>query len=310
MNGTVVVLTGGVGGSKLVAGLCAAIDPARVTAIVNTGDDFQHFGLHISPDVDTLTYTLAGLADPDRGWGRRDETWHFMETLALLGGPDWFSLGDRDLALHIERTRRLGAGETLTKVTLDMAVRLGVRARIVPMSDDPCGVIVETDEGRLDFQSYFVARRCAPRLTVISLDRSRVARPSKAALDALAAPSIGAIIVAPSNPWLSIDPLLAVPGLVDAIKRARAPVIAVTPLPGGRAVKGPTAKIMEELGLDLSIGTIVAHYHGLIDGIVADMRDADPDRLPFVRTDTIMISPDDRLRVARAALELAGRLEE
>lgn len=307
---TVAVLTGGIGGAKLVAGLCAVLPLRDVIAIVNTGDDFVHLGLNISPDIDTLAYTLAGLADPVKGWGRRDESWNFMTALRALGGEDWFALGDRDLALHVERTRRLAAGESLSRITLDLSARLGTRAQIVPMSDDPCGVSVETDAGLLDFQRYFVAMRCAPRFRRLVLDRAKQARPATAALEALAAPSLDAILIAPSNPWLSIDPILAVPGVTEAMLAAKAPVIAVTPLPGGRAVKGPTAKIMAELGLGLSIDSIVDHYRGLIDGVVIDDGDPDPAGLPFLRTNTVMRTAGDEADVARAALALAGRLGE
>jgi LPPG:FO 2-phospho-L-lactate transferase len=305
-DGTVVVLTGGIGGAKLVLGLSQILTPERLTAIVNTGDDFDHLGLHVSPDIDTLLYTLSGLADKERGWGRADESWAFMEALRSVGGEDWFNLGDRDLALHVERTRRLAAGQSLGQITADFARSLGVDVRIVPMSDDPVATRVETDAGELDFQDYFVRRRCAPKVTAVRFAGAERARPSPRALQALADPRLRAILIAPSNPWLSIDPILAVPGMREALKAARAPVVLITPLPGGQAVKGPTAKIMGELGLALSAASIEDHYRGLADAFLLDVRDP-PIAALHALTDTWMNSLEDRVRVARAALELARR---
>lgn len=308
-GGHVVVLTGGVGGAKLVAGLVDAIGGDRVTAIVNTGDDFVHLGLSISPDIDTLLYTLAGLADPVRGWGRRDESWAMHETIGAMGGPDWFLLGDRDLALHLTRSEALRQGESLSSITASLAARMGIDAEIVPMSDEPCGVVIDSDEGRLEFQRYFVGRRAEPVVRSVDLSAAKAARMAEAARAALARDDLDAVLIAPSNPWLSVDPILAVPGMRAAIAAADAPVVAVTPLPGGQAVKGPTAKIMRELGLRLDVQSIADHYAGLIDGLLIDERDAsDPAGVPSVRADTIMVDAETRMRVARAALDFAGRL--
>jgi LPPG:FO 2-phospho-L-lactate transferase len=306
--GRIVVLTGGIGGAKLVLGLTRIVPPGNLTAIVNTGDDFRHLGLHVSPDIDTLLYTLSGLADPERGWGRAGETWNFMAALRAIGGDDWFMLGDADLALHVERTRAL-AGETLSAVTQRFARRLGIDIAIVPMSDDPVATRVATDEGELDFQRYFVQRRCEPVLRHVRFEGAETARPAPGALAALAAPGLSAILIAPSNPWLSVDPILAVPGMREALRAAGVPIVLVTPLPGGQAVKGPTAKIMAELGLELTAASIARHYEGLVDAIVLDDAD-DPAAIavPSVRTDTMMRTLDDRIRVARAAIDLAARV--
>ena len=246
---SVVVLTGGVGGAKLVLGLCHAIDPAEVVAIVNTGDDFTHLGLRISPDIDTLLYTLSGKANSVQGWGREGESWGFMTALRELGGSDWFLLGDGDLALHVLRTAALAAGGTLSETTAAFARSWGLQATILPMTDDPVATQVETDEGPLAFQRYFVARRCEPRVSEIRFLGAPTARPAPGVLAAIAAAE--AILIAPSNPFLSVDPVLAVPGLRQALRDARAPVIAVSPIVGGKAVKGPTAKLMAELGIDI-----------------------------------------------------------
>ncbi len=309
IDGKVVLLTGGVGGAKLARGLAAVLAPEQLTMVVNTGDDFTHLGLRISPDIDTLLYSLSGLSDEERGWGRAGESWNFMAALRQIGGADWFQLGDADLALHVERTHRL-AGERLSAIIADFAARLGIATRIVPMSDDPVATMVLTDEGELPFQRYFVARRCEPRLQSVRFAGADAARPAPGALAALADPDLAAIIVAPSNPYLSIDPILAVPGLAAAL-RGRAPVVAVTPVPGGEAVKGPTAKIMRELGLGVETATIAQHYRGVIDGIVIDDKDDAatlPPGLGVTSSDTLMRSAGDRARVATTALALAARL--
>jgi LPPG:FO 2-phospho-L-lactate transferase len=308
---SVVALTGGVGGAKLCLGLQRILPPAALRVIVNTGDDFEHLGLSICPDLDTTLYTLAGLANTEVGWGRRDETWSCMRALERLGGPTWFRLGDADLALHLERTRRRAAGETLTAITADLASRLAVPTRILPMSDEPVRTIVATAAGELAFQEYFVRERCAPQVASLRFEGAERARPTSQALGELAAPSLRAVVVAPSNPYLSIDPLLAMPPLRAALRAAAAPVIAVTPLIGGEAVKGPTAKIMRELGRVPSALGVVEHYLGLIDGFVLDERDAGLAAaidVPVRLCDTLMRSLEDRERVARRVLEFAREL--
>jgi LPPG:FO 2-phospho-L-lactate transferase len=307
-DGPVVVLSGGIGGAKLCLGLQRILPPGRLRIIVNTGDDFLHLGLAISPDVDTTLYTLAGLANRELGWGRSDETWTFMRVLETLGGPTWFKLGDGDLALHLERTRRLAAGETLTAITEGIARRFGIPSRILPMSDDPVHTVVGTAGGELGFQEYFVREGCTPEVTSLRFSGAQSARLSDTAVQSLSDPSLFAIIIAPSNPYLSIDPALAIPGMRAALRAPRVPVIAVTPLIGETAVKGPTAKIMRELGLKPSPLTIIEHYRGVIDGFVLDQRDAWLTRhiaLPVMLCDTLMLSLEDRERVARDTMEFA-----
>jgi len=307
----VVALCGGVGGAKLVLGLAAVCEAGDLTVIVNTGDDFEHLGLHISPDLDTVLYTLAGVSDPERGWGRADETWNFMAALRELGGDGWFNLGDRDLAVHVERTRRMRAGETLSSIVADMARRLKVTARIVPMTDGAVRTIVHTTRGDLPFQEYFVRHACAPVITGVTFAGAATAQPTPAVMDALAREPIAAIVICPSNPYLSIDPIFAVPGIRAALQAATVPVVAVSPIIGGKAVKGPTAKIMTELGIATTSQAIAAHYSGLIDGIVIDEIDA-PDgngiSIPTAVTPTLMNSIDDKRRLAHAVLDFAGRI--
>ena len=310
--GFVLALTGGVGGAKLCLGLQRVLPAGTLRIIVNTGDDFDHLGLAISPDVDTTLYTLAGLANAQLGWGREDETWSFMSALEALGGPTWFRLGDRDLALHVERTRRLAGGETLTDIVADVARRFGICSRIMPMSDDPVRTLVRTaGGGELAFQEYFVRERCAPAVAQLKYAGAAAARVPSGATQSLQDPALQALVIAPSNPYLSIDPMLAVPGLRAALLARTAPLIAVTPLIGDTAVKGPTAKIMRELGLTPSPLTVLQHYDGLVDGFVLDERDAALARsieVPVRICDTLMRSLADRERVARCTLELAQAL--
>ena len=310
MMGSVLALCGGVGGAKLALGLLRALGPDELTVIVNTGDDFEHLGLRISPDVDTVLYTLGGVADQERGWGRADETWNFMASLRQLGGETWFQLGDRDLAMHVERTKYLRAGGILTDYVGHAAHRLGIGARILPMTDEEVRTIVETDEGTLEFQHYFVERRCRPQVRSLwfaGASRTRVsATVSRAIFDASRA-----IVICPSNPYLSIDPILSIPGVRASLKEAIAPVVAVSPLVGGEAVKGPTAKIMRELGIEVSNASLAAHYHDLLDGLIIDTADADQIRgidVPVHATGTLMQSLEDRVRLADEALAFAGAL--
>jgi len=305
----VVVLTGGVGGAKLVLGLAQVMPPEHIVAIVNTGDDFRHLGLWISPDIDTLLYTLAGKANAAQGWGREGETWQFMAALRSLGGEDWFNLGDGDLALHVERTAALARGETLSAIVRRFGQAWGVRTAMLPMSDDPVATHLATDVGDLPFQRYFVERRCAPAVSAIRFEGSAAARPAPGVIEAIRDSETRAILIAPSNPYLSVDPILAVPGIRDALAGAAAPVVAVSPIVGGQAVKGPTAKLMAELGVAATPATIAAHYAGLLDGLLVDERDAvDGLAIAYDQADTLMTTLDDRARVARAALALADRI--
>lgn len=302
----IVALCGGIGGAKLALGLLRALPPGALTVIGNTGDDFAHCGLPISPDLDTICYTLSGLADPERGWGRAGESWNFMAALGELGGPDWFSLGDRDLALHVLRAEALKGGATLTGFTAELARRLGIDAAILPMSDDPVRTMIECDGGPLPFQDYFVRLRCAPAVRGVRFDGAESARPNAKALAALCDPELAGIVICPSNPVLSIAPILAVPGMVEAIRNAAAPVLAVSPLIGGRAVKGPTQDIMQSMGIGADNAGVSSYYGELIDALVidnADLSDAAALALPTLVTDTLMHSDDDKLRLARFVLD-------
>jgi LPPG:FO 2-phospho-L-lactate transferase len=312
----VLALSGGVGGAKLALGLSRRLGVGELAVLVNTGDDFTHLGLRICPDLDTVLYTLAGVVHPEQGWGRADESFGFMDELRRQGGPDWFLLGDRDLALHVERTRRLADGERLTAVMAEFAMRFGVASRLLPMSDAPISTVLETDAGRLEFQHYFVRLRAMPKVKHLQYAGAAQARPTDDILDLLRSRSLETIILCPSNPYLSIDPILSVPGLRMALRAAHVPIIAVSPLIGGRAVKGPTTKIMQELGVEANARAIARHYAGLIDGLIIDESDhtvetreaLDALRLPFGVTRTLMKTLEDRERVAASALELAERL--
>jgi LPPG:FO 2-phospho-L-lactate transferase len=305
----VVVLTGGVGGAKLVLGLAQVVPPDRIAAVVNTGDDFRHLGLWVSPDLDTLLYTLAGKANPAQGWGRDGETWSFMEALRSLSGEDWFLLGDGDLALHVLRTARIATGDPLSAIMREFARSWGVKVKILPMSDAPVSTHLITDEGDLPFQRYFVERRCAPVVSAVRFDGAVEAHAAPGVVEAICAPDTRAILIAPSNPYLSIDPILAVPEISAALKAASAPVVAVSPIVGGRAVKGPTAKLMAELGFATTPGAVADHYAGVIDGMLVDRRDGAVDiGVPIALADTLMLTLADRARVASEALALADRL--
>jgi len=303
VNERVVVLTGGVGGAKLVEGLQQVVPGPQLTAIVNTGDDFEHLGLPISPDVDTLLYTLAGLANTSLGWGREGETWSFMAAIKSLGGEEWFNLGDGDLALHVLRRMAKDSGQPLSAIVKDFACQWDLDLAILPMSDDPVATWLETDAGLLPFQRYFVQQRCEPRVSAIRFEGAEKAKPAPGVTEALAAADM--ILLAPSNPWLSIDPLLAVPGLYRALKDRRAPLVAVSPLVGGKAVKGPTAKLMGELGHQVTNQSIASHYGDLLDGMVIHEGDTAPGDLAIGITDTLMNQAEDRYRVALAAMDLA-----
>jgi LPPG:FO 2-phospho-L-lactate transferase len=314
---TVLAVCGGVGGAKLALGLQRVLPPGELAMLVNTGDDFTHLGLRICPDLDTVLYTLAGVVHPQQGWGRAEETFGFMDELRRQGGPEWFRLGDRDLVLHVERTRRLAAGERLTGIMADIAQRFGVRARLLPMTDSEVATLLDTDAGPLEFQHYFVRLRCEPQVRGLSYAGAPQARPTEELTAVLRSSALRAIVLCPSNPFLSIDPLLAVPGMRAALRAARVPIVAVSPLIGGRAVKGPTAKIMRELGLDAGTTAILRHYAGLIDGLLVDSGDVDdgPTRevaavtgVRLMGEPTLMRSSADRVRVAGAALALADAL--
>jgi len=306
----VLALSGGIGGAKLALGLYRVLPHGALTVIANTGDDFEHLGLAISPDIDTLLYTLAGLDNRELGWGRRDETWTFMKALEHLGGETWFNLGDGDLATHVERTRRLAAGESLSQITDDFCRRLGISARLLPMSDDRVRTRLRTAEGWLDFQDYFVRQRCAPVVREIAFAGGDEAQPEPTFLAALADRNLRAVVICPSNPFISIDPILGLPGVRDALRACAAPVIAVSPIIGGEAVKGPTAKMMAELGLPVDAAAVARHYGDILDLYVADETDANEVRdfgVPVIFARTLMMSLEDREALARVVLEAAGR---
>jgi len=310
-DGRVLALSGGVGGAKLALGLSRILPPEQLMVVANTGDDFEHLGLSISPDVDTLMYTLAGIDNPESGWGLRSETWSFMAALGALGGDTWFRLGDRDLATHVERTRRLRAGETLSRITADFCRRVGVQTKILPMSDDAVRTRVRTADGWLAFQDYFVRRRCEPAVLELAYEGASAARPQEEFMAALADRALRAVVICPSNPFLSIDPILALPGVREALAACPAPVVAVSPIISGRAVKGPTAKMMAELGLPVTAAAVAKHYGDILDGYLVDRCDAGTiagSGVTVASGAAWMTTLADREELARGALRLADTL--
>ncbi len=305
----IVALAGGVGGAKLADGLAKILPPEDLTVIVNTGDDFEHLGLHICPDLDTVCYTLAGLANPETGWGRVDESWNAIENITRLGGPDWFRLGDRDLGTHLERTRRLKADQTLSQITKDFCAAWGISPTVLPMSDDPIPTIVLTDEGELPFQEYFVHRRCEPKVSGFRFQGVHEAHPAPGVVAAVRDADL--VMICPSNPWVSIDPILALPTLKSEIE-AR-PVIAVSPIIGGKAVKGPVIKMYTELGIQPSALAVAEHYQDILDGFVFDIFDKNLMSeiksldVSILNVDTLMVSPTQRICLAQDVLKF-GKL--
>jgi LPPG:FO 2-phospho-L-lactate transferase len=301
----VAALAGGVGGAKLADGLARAMPPEDLTIIVNTGDDFIHFGLNISPDLDTVCYMLAGIHNPETGWGRAGETWQVFDELDKLGGPTWFRLGDRDLATHLERTRLLKEGHALSQVTKTFCQKWGIEPTVLPMSDDPVATIVVTkEEGELAFQDYFVARQCQPEVTGFRFEGIQQAKPVPGVLDALQAADC--VIICPSNPWVSIDPILGLPGVREMLKEK--PTIAVSPIIGGKALKGPAAKMYAELNTTPSAVAVAEHYGDMLTGFVLDKIDKNLTKSLTIKaliTDTIMLEESDRLRLAEEVLSFA-----
>ena len=306
----IVALAGGVGGAKLAHGLAQLLNLEELTIVVNTGDDFEHYGLNICPDLDTVCYTLAGMANPETGWGRVNETWNVMENISKLEGLDWFKLGDKDLGTHLERTRRLKEGYSLSQITRDFCKAWGIQHTILPMSDQPVRTFVETDEGELAFQEYFVHRRCEPLVKGFWFDGIEQAEPARGAREAIL--SADAIVICPSNPWVSIDPILKVfsngqRGWGDGKK-----VVAVSPIIGGKTVKGPAAKMYRELGIEPSALAVANHYRGVVTHFVMDTIDAQ--LIESVRglnmqthvTKTVMKSHEDRKRLAEDTLNFIG----
>lgn len=307
-------LSGGVGGAKLALGLANYLEPTELAIAANIGDDFEHLGLTICPDIDTLTYTLSGLSNQQLGWGRAGDTPTFMHALEALGGETWFHLGDGDLALHVARSHRLRLGEGLSRITADVSQKLGIAARILPASDDRVRTIVQTAAGPLPLQHYFVRDQCAPEVSGFQYEGADSARVNPEILEALSAPSLTAVIICPSNPYISIDPMLAMPELKQALKRCPAPIVAVSPIVGGQALKGPTAKMMQELGTEASAETVARHFADFIDGFVLDPADANLESavraagINCHTTPSVMQSLDDRVHLAQETFEFAASL--
>jgi LPPG:FO 2-phospho-L-lactate transferase len=305
----VVALAGGVGGAKLAYGLAQTVPAKNLTIVVNTGDDFQHLGLSIAPDLDTVMYTLAGLANPATGWGIKDESWNLMAALARYRGPTWFQLGDRDLATHLLRTNWLHEGYPLTWITKELCQRLGIRCSILPMSDQPVRTIIQVDDGELAFQEYFVEKQCQPVVRGIRFDGFEQAQPSQEVINAIRNADI--IIFCPSNPLLSLDPILALPNLLRIIVASRAPKVGVSPIVKGAALKGPAAKIMTELGLEASVVGVANHLKHVLTGFVIDQVDEVHHEaltamgLRTLVTATIMKDDEARIALAREVLEFA-----
>jgi LPPG:FO 2-phospho-L-lactate transferase len=307
----ILAFSGGVGGAKLALGLSRILLPERLTIVANTGDDFEHLGLHICPDLDTVMYTLAGLNNTELGWGLAGETWEFLNALKKLGGEDWFRLGDRDLATHIQRSQGLSAGRSLSEMTAQLCQSLGIAVQLLPMSDDPVRTMVKTDTEELAFQHYFVREQCRPTVSGFRFAGSAVAKPQSDMLALLQRQELAAIVLCPSNPFVSIDPIMALPGMRDAIAASGAPVIAVSPIVSGLAIKGPAAKMMAELELPVTAVAVAQHYCGLVDCFVLD--EADATLAPEIEAlgmkvavmPTIMKTLEDRELLATQVLALA-----
>jgi LPPG:FO 2-phospho-L-lactate transferase len=306
----IVAFAGGVGGAKLVHGLAQNLAPDDLTVIVNTGDDFEHYGLYICPDLDTVCYTLAGLANPETGWGRTNETWNTIANASRLGGPGWFNLGDQDLGTHLERTRRMKEGQCLSGITRDFCKAWGIQATVLPMSDQKVSTIVNTEEGELAFQEYFVHRRCEPRIKSFRFEGADQAVPAPGVREAIEAAD--AIILCPSNPWVSIDPILRVLSPLPAGEQWGGRVFAVSPIIGGETVKGPAAKMYRELGIEPSALAVANHYRSLATGFVIDTLDEQLQgdimglSMQVLVTNTLMKSHVDRSRLAQDLLGFIG----
>lgn len=310
----ILALAGGVGGARLARGLAQVLGAGDLAIAVNVGDDFEHLGLSISPDLDTVMYTLADIHDNEEGWGRAGETWHFMETLTQLGGEAWFRLGDRDLAVHVERTRRRRAGEALSSVTADFCARFGIRHAVLPVTDLPLRTLVQTAEGELGFQDYFVRRRCQPSVHGFRFEGAEAAFPSPPLADLIDSGRLDGVVICPSNPWLSIAPILAIAPLRALLASKRVPVVAVSPIVAGAAVKGPAAKLMGELGIEISARAVTRHYGRLVDGWVIDVQDShlEPEisaaGFAVAPVDTLMTDLRKSRQVAQASLSLLKRI--
>ena len=297
----VVVLAGGLGGSRLARALAETLPPGDVTVVGNVGDDLEVSGLHVSPDLDTILYTLAGVLDEERGWGRADESWHARDAATELGAETWFQLGDRDLGLHLTRTEALTRGEPLSAVTARFARAFGVETKLVPATDDRLRTWVATPAGELSFQEWFVRRGHRDDVDGVRFEGAEHARPAPGVLAGLEAADL--IAIAPSNPFVSVGPILAVAGISEAIERRKCPAIAVSPLIGGRTVRGPADRMLARLAGGTGPLQVASCYKGLIDALVIDEADADEDAgVPTIVTRTLMSDGDARRRLAEAVL--------
>ncbi len=309
----VLALAGGVGGAKLADGIYRLIPKVDLTVIVNTGDDFTHYGLNISPDLDTVCYNLAGMENPETGWGRGSEGWETMELIKQLGGPDWFSLGNRDLATHLERTRRLGKGEPLSRITADFCETWGITARILPMSDDPVPTLVKTDQGLLPFQEYFVKLASKPEVSGFVFKDVESSKPAPGVIAEIERADL--VVICPSNPWVSIAPILSVPGIMEALQKKI--VLAVSPIIGGEAVKGPAAKMYREMGIQPSALAVAEGYSDLITGFILDQKDKPlikdiisvfDGNIWILNADTWMKNRQERIRLAGEVVIFGNQL--
>lgn len=311
---SVLAFSGGIGGAKLALGLYRTLDPWDLAIAINTGDDLNHLGLPVSPDIDTVMYTLAGENNTELGWGRAGETWNFMQQFTRLGGEDWFNLGDGDLAVHLRRRQLLEDGIGLGEITSRFFNAFGIRAHAWPASDDPVQTMIATADGRqLPFQNYFVGEKCAPEVRDFSYAGADEANPNPDLIAALSDDGLRAVVLCPSNPFVSIAPMLAVPGLRDALRACRAPVVAVSPIVGGAAIKGPLAKMMSELGQSVDTASVFDNYRDFLSGAVIDTADADQADalgLPVLVTSTVMNDLTDRENLAHAVLEFAAALSD
>jgi len=308
----VVALAGGVGGAKLADGI-ARSGLSTLTVIVNTGDDFKHFGLYISPDLDTVCYNLAGMENPESGWGRTEESWETLSEIEKLGGPAWFSLGNRDLATHLERTRRLNNGEELSQVTADFCRSWGIEATVLPMSDDLVPTVVKTNQGDLSFQDYFVKLKCEPEVDGFLYQGAEIAQPAPGVIEAIDQADL--IVICPSNPWVSIAPILAIPDIRSTLMEKV--VIAVSPIISGNAVKGPAAKMYLEMGIQPSAAVVADHYSDLLTGFILDKQDQAlisdielkySDSIKVLPTNTWMKTREDRVKVAEDVINFGQTL--
>jgi len=308
-------ISGGVGGAKLCLGLAKILSADKVAFVVNTADDFEHLGLHISPDLDTLMYTLSGLSNPELGWGREHETWNFIAALEQLGGETWFKLGDADLATHVMRTRLLEAGSTLTDVTAELTRKVGIEHAVLPMTNDAVRTVVHTESGRLAFQHYFVRDRCVPAVSGFDFDGGADARLTSEIRRWIDDPALAGVIICPSNPFVSVDPILAVAEFSAWLRETTVPVVAVSPIVGGEAIKGPTAKMMRELGVPATADAVAGHYRDIIDGFIVDQRDASLAAtvaalgIETTVAQTVMVTLADRIELAGTAIDFLRRIK-